>query len=62
MSPAAPKRAERWARILLESAQQARCLRPPVLRRLMNSAEGFRLNDAAERANIIAYLRQLSGK
>jgi 16S rRNA (uracil1498-N3)-methyltransferase len=44
---AAPKRAERWARILLESAQQARCLRPPVLRRLMNSAEGFRLNDAA---------------
>jgi 16S rRNA (uracil1498-N3)-methyltransferase len=44
---AAPKRAERWQRILLESAQQARCLRPPVLRPLMSPAEGFRINDAA---------------
>jgi 16S rRNA (uracil1498-N3)-methyltransferase len=28
---AAPKRAERWQRILMESSQQARRLRPPVL-------------------------------
>src|SRR5579862_1972334 len=39
---AAGKRAERWARILLESAQQSRCLRPPVLRPLVRPAEGFR--------------------
>src|ERR1700687_5028218 len=44
---AAPKRAERWARILLESAQQARCLRPPELRPLMSPAQAFRANDAA---------------
>ncbi len=36
------KRAERWTRILLESAQQARCLRPPVLRPVASPAEGFR--------------------
>jgi 16S rRNA (uracil1498-N3)-methyltransferase len=39
---AAAKRSERWARILLESAQQARCLRPPVLRPMASSAESFR--------------------
>lgn len=44
---AAAKRAERWTRILLESAQQARCLRPPVLRPLVRAAEGFRANGAA---------------
>lgn len=44
---AAAKRAERWTRILLESAQQARCLRPPVLRPLMSPAEGFRAADEA---------------
>ena len=38
---AAAKRAERWTRILLESAQQARCLRPPVLRPLASPARGF---------------------
>jgi 16S rRNA (uracil1498-N3)-methyltransferase len=43
---AAAKRAERWTRILLESAQQARCLRPPVLRPLVTAAEGFRASDA----------------
>ena len=31
---AAPKRAERWRRILLESAQQARCVRVPSMRPL----------------------------
>jgi 16S rRNA (uracil1498-N3)-methyltransferase len=44
---ASPKRAERWTRILLESAQQARCQRPPVLRPLTSAAEGFRANDPA---------------
>jgi 16S rRNA (uracil1498-N3)-methyltransferase len=43
---AAAKRAERWTRILLESAQQARCLRPPVLRPLVSAAEGFRASGA----------------
>jgi 16S rRNA (uracil1498-N3)-methyltransferase len=39
---AAPKRAARWQNILLESAQQARCLRPPALQPLMRPAEAFR--------------------
>jgi 16S rRNA (uracil1498-N3)-methyltransferase len=43
---AAPKRAERWNRILLESAQQARCLRPPVLRPLASPADALRSSDA----------------
>ncbi len=43
---AAPKRAERWQRILLESAQQARCLRPPVLHPLMTPAQAFRTSEA----------------
>lgn len=38
---AARKRAERWRKILLESAQQARCLRPPALRDLTTPAEAF---------------------
>jgi 16S rRNA (uracil1498-N3)-methyltransferase len=39
---AAPKRAERWQRILLESAQQARCLRPPELRPVASPEAAFR--------------------
>jgi 16S rRNA (uracil1498-N3)-methyltransferase len=39
---AAPKRAERWKRILAESAQQARRLRIPALRPLAKSARAFR--------------------
>ena len=39
---AAGKRAARWSAILLESAQQARCLRPPELRPLVKPAEAFR--------------------
>jgi 16S rRNA (uracil1498-N3)-methyltransferase len=42
---AAPKRAERWERILLESAQQARCLRPPELRPLAGTAAAFRATE-----------------
>jgi len=38
---AAGKRAERWRKILLESAQQARCLHPPVLGGVMRPGEAF---------------------
>ena len=37
----AEKRHERWERILLESAQQARRLRPPVLRAPISPADAF---------------------
>jgi 16S rRNA (uracil1498-N3)-methyltransferase len=39
---AAAKRAERWGRILTESAQQARRLRVPVLREAAKPGEAFR--------------------
>ena len=38
---ASPKRAARWERILLESAQQSRCLRPPQLRPLVPPRQAF---------------------
>jgi len=38
---AAAKRAERWRKILLESAQQARCLRPPALAPATKSEKAF---------------------
>ena len=38
---AAAKRAQRWERILAESAQQARRLRPPVLATTLNPASAF---------------------
>ena len=38
---AAAKRAERWQRILMESSQQARRLRPPVLREVESAEERF---------------------
>jgi 16S rRNA (uracil1498-N3)-methyltransferase len=40
---AAPKRAERWQRILMESSQQARRLRPPVLHEVESVSERFAL-------------------
>lgn len=45
---AAPKRAERWQRILMESSQQARRLRPPVLHEVESASERFasRLNES----------------
>jgi 16S rRNA (uracil1498-N3)-methyltransferase len=39
---AAGKRSERWRKILLESAQQARCLRPPELESVTRPADAFR--------------------
>jgi 16S rRNA (uracil1498-N3)-methyltransferase len=39
---AAAKRATRWRKILLESAQQARCLRPPVLASISKPPDAFR--------------------
>jgi 16S rRNA (uracil1498-N3)-methyltransferase len=39
---AAAKRAARWRKILLESAQQARCLRPPRLEDVTRPAAAFR--------------------
>ena len=46
---AAPKRAARWKKILLESAQQARCLRPPVLHSLTRPRQAFAAQDSAIR-------------
>jgi 16S rRNA (uracil1498-N3)-methyltransferase len=40
---AAPKRAERWQRILMESSQQARRLRPPALHEVETVSERFAL-------------------
>lgn len=38
---ASTKRADRWRKILRESAQQARCLRPPVLEATLRPAAAF---------------------
>jgi 16S rRNA (uracil1498-N3)-methyltransferase len=58
---ASAKRSERWRKILAESAQQARCLRVPVLDGAMRPAEAFRKASAStvrillsERANVPA--------
>jgi 16S rRNA (uracil1498-N3)-methyltransferase len=44
---AAGKRHARWERILLESAQQARRLRPPVMRKVVESQKAFSASDAS---------------
>ena len=46
---AASRRAVRWRKILLESAQQARCLRPPELHALACPADAFRAADHSVR-------------
>jgi 16S rRNA (uracil1498-N3)-methyltransferase len=46
---AAAKRAARWRKILLESAQQARCLRPPTLEAAMRPAAAFAQSVASVR-------------
>jgi 16S rRNA (uracil1498-N3)-methyltransferase len=46
---AAPKRSVRWRKILLESAQQARCLRPPLLFEVTRPAAAFAANTASLR-------------
>lgn len=40
---AAAKRAERWRKILFESAQQARCLRPPNLVTIIRPEQAFKI-------------------
>jgi 16S rRNA (uracil1498-N3)-methyltransferase len=47
---AAVKRAARWRKILLESAQQARCLRPPFLCEVTQPAAAFAENTASLKA------------
>ena len=49
LAEAAVKRADRWNKILLESAQQARCLRPPQLRPVQRPADAFRAQDSGIR-------------
>ena len=44
---AAGKRQARWERILLESAQQARRLRPPMMREIIDSQKAFGAADAS---------------
>jgi 16S rRNA (uracil1498-N3)-methyltransferase len=44
---AAPKRSARWRKIVLESAQQARCLRPPLLSEVTRPAAAFAGNKAS---------------
>ena len=46
---AAGKRAERWRRILLESAQQSRRLRVPVLQAAAKAGDAFRASTAANK-------------
>jgi 16S rRNA (uracil1498-N3)-methyltransferase len=43
---AAAKRRERWGKIVLESAQQSRRLRPPVIRAAVRPADAFADSDA----------------
>jgi 16S rRNA (uracil1498-N3)-methyltransferase len=54
---AAPKRGARWQKILLESAQQARCLRPPELRPVSRVREAF----AQDRSVIRVFLSEQTG-
>ncbi len=50
---AAPKRAARWKKILLEASQQSRRLRLPTLARLTKSEEAFSSHNDAEPLRII---------
>jgi len=50
---AAPKRAERWKKILLEASQQSRRVRLPALARLTKSEEAFSSHNDTEPLRII---------
>ena len=58
---AVAKRAQRWQRILAESAQQARRLRVPVLRECATSAKAFREAQALGRHQIQLLLSERGG-
>jgi 16S rRNA (uracil1498-N3)-methyltransferase len=50
---AAPKRAERWQRILMESSQQARRLRPPVLHEVETISQRFAMPSSESGLRVI---------
>jgi 16S rRNA (uracil1498-N3)-methyltransferase len=54
---AARRRAVRWQKILMEAAQQARCLRPPALHPLASPREAFQ----ADRSSIRVLLSEQPG-
>jgi 16S rRNA (uracil1498-N3)-methyltransferase len=58
---AVAKRAQRWERILTESAQQARCLRVPDLRECAKSSDALRRTRAQGRHQIQLLLSERSG-
>ncbi len=66
---AAPKRAARWRKLLLEASQQSRRLRPPILGEIEKPAMAFAAQDASairlllsERSGAPSLRRVLTGK
>ena len=71
LSQASTKRADRWRKILRESAQQARCLRPPILEATQRPAAAFAqaagginilFSERPSAAPVRAVFRQLTSK
>jgi len=71
LSQASLKRADRWSKILRESAQQARCLRPPILEATQRPAAAFAqaagginilFSERPSAAPVRAVFRQLTSK
>ncbi len=58
---AAPKRAERWRKIILESAQQARCVHVPTLQPLTGSYDAFASKPNIENRALAILLSERSG-
>jgi 16S rRNA (uracil1498-N3)-methyltransferase len=57
---AAAKRAARWQKILIESAQQARRLSPPSLRPILSSQKAFQLSQEGSESNARILLSERS--